>query len=76
MARTNSERIVAMETEVKNVNEVLKQHVEEQREDFQRLHDKLDDMKSSFAGKWVEKVLIGVVITVFGAAITLALSMG
>ena len=52
MARTNSERIVAMETEVKNVNEVLKQHVEEQREDFQRLHDKLDDMKSSFAGKW------------------------
>ena len=71
---TNGERMAKIEERLKNTNEQLKTHTEEQREDFDKVFSKIDDlqkdMHSSFAGKWVEKISIGIIIVIVGALIT------
>ena len=60
-----------IETQIEDIKGTMKTHCEQQREDFDKIFKKLDDLKESFAGKWVEKVVIGVVI----AGITLIVAV-
>jgi hypothetical protein len=56
---TNEERLMKIETQVEDIKETMKNHCEDQREDFDKVLRKLDEMHNAFAGKWVEKVVIG-----------------
>jgi len=71
---TNGERMAKIEERLKNTSEQLKNHTEEQREDFDKVFKKIDElqehMNKSFAGKWVEKISIGIIIVIVGALIT------
>ena len=71
---TNGERMAKIEERLKNTNEQLKTHCDEQREDFDKVFTKIDDlqeyMDNSFAGKWVEKITIGIIIVLVGALVT------
>lgn len=66
-----------IETNIDNIKSNLQTHCDEQREDFQKISDKLDAMHNSFAGKWVEKVSVGVLITaIAGIIIILIQNLG
>ena len=71
---TNGERMAKIEERLKNTSEQLKTHCEGQRVDFDKVFSKIDDlqehMSKSFAGKWVEKITIGLIIVVVGALVT------
>ena len=71
---TNGERMAKIEERLKNTNKQLKTHCDEQREDFDKVFTKIDDlqehMNKSFAGKWVEKITIGIIIVLVGALVT------
>lgn len=54
-----------LETDVKSIKEDIIAHNEHQRQDFDKLYEKIDSLSDSFAGKWVEKVTIGILISVF-----------
>ena len=56
-----------MENEVKNINKGLASHIREQRQDFDKVFEKLDCLDKKFASKWVEKVSIGILISLLGA---------
>ncbi len=78
MPRTDSERLVAVETEMKSVSDKLENHVVEQREQFKEqkediksLGDKIDNLPSKFAGKWVEKLAVGGTIALITGIVTL-----
>jgi predicted nucleic acid-binding Zn-ribbon protein len=75
---TDSERVAVIETEVNNIKTSINQHVKEQRSDFSVVFKKLDTLKenleSKFAGKWVEKISIGVLITTIASVIILLVS--
>lgn len=49
----------------------IKQDVQakQQREDFQRIFNKLDSLDDKFASKWVEKLVLGILIALVGSAI-------
>ena len=60
MARaTNEERLMKIETQIDDIKDTVKNHCQEQREDFDKVFRKLDELHNAFAGKWVEKVVIG-----------------
>ncbi len=59
-----------LETQVTGLQASIDEHKEEQREDFDKVFKKLDDLDGRFAGKWVEKIQIGVVITIIGAIVS------
>jgi len=61
--------MMRIETNLKNISENLNNHVDEQRIDIKNILDKLDNLNSKFAGKWVEKVSVGVLISVIGGII-------
>ena len=67
-----------MEVEIKNFNSNLEKHVEEQREDFKTVFEKLDRLDGKFANKWVEKAIIalslGITITVIGGVLLFLLT--
>ena len=58
------ERLAVIETEIKATTTVFKEHKEEQRRDFDLVFKKLDALNGKFAGKWVENVSIGFLITI------------
>jgi hypothetical protein len=58
-----------MEVEIKNVNEKLDKHCSEQRQDFDKVFNKLDNLDGKFASKWVEKVAVGSLISILTALI-------
>ena len=63
---TQATRLVRVETKMEDISKKLDEHVLTQREDFQKVFKKLDDLHGSFAGKWVEKVIVGIIITFMG----------
>ena len=67
---TTSERLAIMETKVTDIDNKLDNHICEQRQDFDKVLSKLDDLDKKFAGKWVEKVSIGLLISIFASIIT------
>ena len=71
--KTADERMAVIETEIKNINKSIDNHVKEQRIDFDAVFKKLDNLNGKFAGKWVEKVSIGVLITVIASIAMLAI---
>jgi predicted nucleic acid-binding Zn-ribbon protein len=68
-----TERLMRLETNVDNINTSLNRHSIEQREDFDKVLKKLDNLDKRFAGKWTEKVLITIVTGVAIAIIVAVL---
>ena len=66
---TTGVRLVRLETQVTDMKGSLDEHKLEQREDFDKLFTKIDALETKFAGKWVEKIQIGIIITVISSII-------
>ncbi len=60
------ERLMKVETEMKGIKKSLDEHKKEQREDFDLVFNKLDNLNGKFAGKWVEKIALGSLVTIIG----------
>jgi len=71
---TMAERIVKVETKLEGLADKLDDHAIEQREDFKKIFDKLDKLGESFAGKWVEKIVLGLLVSIVLSIIGLVLS--
>ncbi len=69
MKTEERERLAVIETEIKGIKDSVKTHCDTQRIDFDKVFMKLDDMQENFAGKWVEKVSIGILITAISGII-------
>jgi len=53
-----------LKQKVTDLGDKVDNHIAEQRQDFDKVFEKLDDLHGKFAGKWVEKFSIGVMISV------------
>lgn len=51
MSRINDERMAVIETEVKNINKSIDNHIIEQRKDFNEIFNKIDTFIDKFATK-------------------------
>jgi len=69
MTKATSERLAVIETEMTGIKESLNTHITEQRDDFNRVFRKLESLEKRYAGKWVEKISIGVLIMVSSSII-------
>jgi hypothetical protein len=69
-----TERIVKMETKIENVSKKMDEHCSEQRQDFDRVFNKLDTLNNKFAGKWVEKIVVGLLVSIVLSIITLMIN--
>ena len=80
MAKSTDTQLAVLDVEMKAITEKLDTHIENHRKDFKSmgekndaLGDKIDDLSEKldkkYAGKWVEKFNIGVMITAVGAII-------
>ena len=63
---TTGERIIRVETKITSIEKSLEEHKNEQRADFDKVLAKLDRLENSFAGKWTEKIIVGVVLALIG----------
>jgi len=72
----DGERLVTLEVKMKSIEKKLDDHVDEQRKDFDLLFTKLDAMNGKFAGKWVEKITIGIGITVVAGLVIFIITRG
>ena len=77
---TQIERMAKIETKIEVIDKKqdgydtkIDAHVLQQREDFQLVFSKLDDLKKGFANKWVEKFIVGILITVVGGVSIVAI---
>ena len=72
MAKKIDERIAVIESKFESICDNISKHRDEQRQDFRLVFKKLDELDKRFAGKWVEKVTVGVLIaSIAGLAIAL-----
>jgi len=76
MNRSEGEKIVALEVKVQGLDDKIDKHIDEQREDFNKInskidkvYDKLDEFHNVFASKWVEKGIIAIGVSLFGAIV-------
>jgi len=67
--------MAAMKQKLTGVDDKLDTHIIEQREDFERLFLKLDELNQTFAGKWVEKAAIDIIIGLGVGIITLVINI-
>ena len=61
--------MAVIETEVKNIKKSIDDHVINERKDFDLVFKKLDKLNGKFAGKWVESITIGILITTIAGII-------
>ena len=72
MTKNMGERMATIETRTRDIDSKIDNHVHEQREDFDKVFQKLDKLNTKFAGKWVEKVALGTLISLLaGMAMTI-----
>jgi len=69
MNKSEVAEMAEMKRGLKDLDRKVDTHIHEQREDFDKVFKKLDLLTNSFAGKWVERVTIGLMITVGGGVI-------
>ena len=74
MNRQDIERLSNMEIEIKNMNHKIDEHCQNQRADFDKVFTKLDNLENKFAAKWVEKLSIGLLISVLASIITFVIT--
>jgi len=65
-----AERLAKLEQKVTDIDKKLDNHTLEQRQDFDKVFEKLDNLSGKFAGKWTEKVIIGTIIIILGFILT------
>ena len=61
---TMTERVIKVET-------ILEEHIKQGNLDHQEIMEQFKDIKCSYAGKWVEKMVIGIILA--GASLIVAL---
>ena len=71
---TVTERLCIIETNVKNIDAKIDDHIDTQRKDFDRVFEMLENIDNKYAGKWVEKVSIGLIASGTVALIVFILS--
>ena len=72
---TMSERMMKIETEVGIIKDSLKDHTDNQREDFDKLFKKIDNLDGKYSAKWVEKGIIALTLTTVGSIIVALISL-
>lgn len=79
--KSEKERLAVVETQIKSMDSKLDKHCVDQKEDFKTVFEKLDALATKldgsdnrFAGKWVEKVSIGALVTIMAGLILLAVT--
>ena len=60
-------RLAKVEQKVDDAMSMIKANTQEQRQDFDRIFEKLDNLDNQFASKWVEKLVIGILISIIAA---------
>ena len=76
MSITVGERMMKVETQITEIKSDLKLQAQHQREDFDKVFNKLDLLGGKFAGKWVEKAFISLIILICGSVIVYAVTKG
>jgi len=66
---TTGERLVRLETQVTDMKGSLEEHKLEQRQDFDKLFMKIDSLENKFAGKYVEPMVKGILLTLISSVI-------
>ena len=60
------ERLMRVETQIEGIETKIDAQTERSREDFQIVFKKIDGLgdkfRSRFAGKWVEKIVLGIIV--------------
>lgn len=69
------ERLVKIETHLEELKEKFDNHIEREDKRWDDLITKLDQQDNKFAGKWVEKVQVGVLITVLAGVMLGAIAL-
>ena len=64
MNKKETAEMAQLKQKVTDLDDKLDTHVQDQREDFDKVFEKLDSLSGKFAGKWVETFSIGVMISV------------
>lgn len=72
---TQSARLVRVETKLEDMCSKLDTHITDQRKDFDKVIAKIDTLGTKFAGKWVEKVALGVLVAAIGGLIILIIQV-
>jgi len=68
---TIKEEVAIMKTEINQLKEQLVTHINEQREDFSKLFDKLDSLDGKFAPKVTLYIATGAFLTALGIIVSL-----
>ena len=72
MNRKDIEGLAMLKQKVTDISSNLEQHTLDQRQDFDKVFSKLDNLDGKFANKWVEKVII---VLIGGVAISLVTAL-
>jgi len=64
MNKSEVAQMAQLKQKVTDLDDKIDIHITEQREDFNKVFEKLDALHGKFAGKWVEKFSVGVMISV------------
>jgi hypothetical protein len=65
-----NERVAKMEQQVENIEKAVNRIEEAMVRHVGWEADKYDEMDKKFSGKWVEKVVIGVILVLIGSIFT------
>jgi len=76
MNQKEAVRLAKVEEKLDGFGKKLEDHVIEQRNDFNIVFKKLDALSGKFAGKWVEKVTVGVLISIIAGLIIFIITRG
>ena len=66
--------VAVLKSKVDILDKNLTKHMQEQREDFDKVFEKIDSLGGKFANKWVEKLSIGLLVTVIGGVVVLIIN--
>lgn len=64
-----------MEEQINHIKTEIDSHVLTQRDDFKEIKEMIGGLQSNFAGKWVEKVAIGSLVTLLGGVALLLVAV-
>ncbi len=73
--KTTGERVAVIETKITGIEDSLIEHKNEQRQDFDKLFDKIDNLDKKFAPRFTLPLAVGSFLTALGIITTLIISV-
>ena len=77
---TMAERMATMENQIDNMEKLNLKHAEDNDKGFEMVLKKLENLENNldtkFAGKWVEKISVGILISVIGGVAIYLITKG